>query len=124
MSYHRRLCAVIVILAIVITLVSSCTRNINDVQAPNYMYDSNDISHPHFPDNAYEAFYLIGRFMRLNPNHPVTLNIHSMALIGDDRVYIRMAEYNEDQVELFKATVFDSPLLVFEQSLGPYEVWG
>jgi len=51
-------------------------------------------------------------------DNPIFANVHGVMLMRDT-VLIRLAEYSEEQVNIFRNAVIDSPFLVFKQSLGP-----
>lgn len=67
----------------------------------------------------------LSNWMSVNPNHPITENIHGISWDEYQIVTISMAEYKEEQVELFRET-FDVffqnawHLIVFERSDGVY----
>jgi hypothetical protein len=54
---------------------------------------------------------------------PAAANVRSwyVDVIGN-RVVIEFADYSEAAVDLFRATIFDSPVLVFAESIGSFEI--
>jgi len=66
---------------------------------------------------VWEVWSAINRFIRENRSHPVSQNIVRLGM--RDLVFVQMANYNDEQIALFREIFPDLPFVEFSQSESP-----